>query len=680
MPRSQISLEDFYSNLTQEVISESQSRDLIRPKAFFEICNEELIENAELSNNYEYSFYQNRGVEVSGFDYDDERKILSMIVSQYHSEDEIITLTKDNIDTKFKRLMKFLNMVLDDSYKDIQDNEVFDMAYSINEYIKADMVDKFRFFLITNGSKTRNLRTLENSEIIGKTVEHRVIDLNYFYHNYLDENTGREIEIETQLPCLEIDSQNDEYSSYLSLISGSELADIYEEYGKRLLEQNVRTFLMFRTKVNQGLKVTIKDNPERFFAYNNGITATATDIEVSDGVITKLRGFQIVNGGQTTSSIYNCRKMENLDISQINLQLKLSVIKNKDNHSDFVGRVARYANTQNAIKPSDFFSNSPFHKQFKDWSMRTKTPSADGNQLNTYWYYERLRGEYQNDQAYMSPGKKRAFLAKFPIKIDKAFISKPEISWLQKPNIVAAGVDRATDLFAKTVTKQIETDENAITQDYYKHVIARVIMWKKLEKLVSASDWFPTGGYRAATVNYSIAYLANAVEKTGKYLNFTKIWELQGLPIQLERKLMSIAEEVHESINEQVDGFANLSSWHRREGCWDKLKNDLNISIDNDDSYLIDETIVETQAAEQQADARFVSGIEKQAFVLDRSNRNIWKPLLEFYKQDLESSPMKLDILEKFSTGLMPIPSERQAKIIYDIYIEADDMGWSPEN
>ena len=83
---------------------------------------------------------------------------------------------------KIKEKLDYLK-ILDDSYKDIQDNEVFDMAYSINEYIKADMVDKFRFFLITNGSKTRNLRTLENSEIIGKTVEHRVIDLNYFYHN-----------------------------------------------------------------------------------------------------------------------------------------------------------------------------------------------------------------------------------------------------------------------------------------------------------------------------------------------------------------------------------------------------------------------------------------------------------------------------------------------------------------
>jgi hypothetical protein len=680
MARSQITLEDFYNNLTQDVISESQSRDLIRPKAFFEICNEELIENAEISNNYEYAFFQDRGVEVSGFDYDDERKILSLIVSQYYSDDEIITLTKDIIDTKFKRLKKFLSMVIDESYKEIQDNEVFGMAYSISELIKADMVDKFKFFLITNGSKTRNLSRLENTEISNKVIELRVIDLTYFYHNYLDENAVREIEIETNLPCLEIDSQNEEYSSYLSLISGSELSDIYEDYGKRLLEQNVRTFLMFRTKVNKGLKETIMSSPERFFAYNNGITATATDIEVSGGIITKLKGLQIVNGGQTTSSIYNCRKMEKLDVSKINLQLKLSVIKNKDKHSDFVARVARYANTQNAIKPSDFFSNSPFHKQFKDWSMKTKSPSAEGNQLNTYWYYERLRGEYQNDQAYMSSSKKKAFLARYPIKIDKAFISKPEISWLQKPNIVAKGVDSAADLFAKKVTKEIEESENAITQDYYKHVIARVIMWKKLEKLVSASNWFPTGGYRAATVNYSIAYLSNIIDKTGKFLNFTRIWELQDLPSTLENKLMLIAQEVHESINEQVDGFANLSSWHKREGCWEKIKNDLDISIDNNATYLIDKNIVQAKKIEQKKDAKFVNDMDKLVFVLDRKNRKIWKPLLEFYKQDLDLSPMKLDILEKFATGLMPVPSEKQAGIIHSIYVEADDIGWSPDN
>ena len=161
---------------------------------------------------------------------------------------------------------------------------------------------------------------------------------------------------------LEIDSTNEEYSSYLSVMSGPQIVDMYQEYGQQLLEQNVRTFLMFRPKVNKGLKETIESSPERFFAYNNGITGTAENVEIVDGKITALNGFQIVNGGQTTSAIYSCFKKDNTDVSKINVQLKLSVIKKKEEHSDFVSRVARYANTQNAIQPADFFSNSPFHQ------------------------------------------------------------------------------------------------------------------------------------------------------------------------------------------------------------------------------------------------------------------------------------------------------------------------------
>ena len=100
--------EDNLSPLIPSIIDQAKSNQKVIDDAFKIVCNEELIENAELSSNYEYSFYQDRCVEVSGFDYDDERKILSMIVSQYHSEDEIVTLTKDVIDRKFKRLMKFL--------------------------------------------------------------------------------------------------------------------------------------------------------------------------------------------------------------------------------------------------------------------------------------------------------------------------------------------------------------------------------------------------------------------------------------------------------------------------------------------------------------------------------------------------------------------------------------------
>ena len=235
-----------------------------------------------------------------------------------------ISLT--NISYTKLKFEKFLDIVMSGSFEDdFPDNEVYSMAHRILERIKATdkngkrVVDKFRFYLITNGINVSTQKTIESISIADEDemipVEHRVIDLQYIYDNYTDGGEGKKIEIKASMPFLEIDSTNEEYSSYLSVMSGPQIVDMYQEYGQQLLEQNVRTFLMFRPKVNKGLKETIESSPERFFAYNNGITGTAENVEIVDGKITTLNGFQIVNGGQTTSSIYACYKKDKLDVS-----------------------------------------------------------------------------------------------------------------------------------------------------------------------------------------------------------------------------------------------------------------------------------------------------------------------------------------------------------------------------
>ena len=90
---------------------------------------------------------------------------------------------------------------------------------------------------------------------------------------------------------------------------GETLAKIYEKFGNRLLEKNVRVFLQARKKsVNDGIKTTIENEPGMFFCYNNGLTATACNIKKSltnHGIaIDIIDDFQVVNGGQTTASIF----------------------------------------------------------------------------------------------------------------------------------------------------------------------------------------------------------------------------------------------------------------------------------------------------------------------------------------------------------------------------------------
>jgi hypothetical protein len=674
---NEIDLNEFYDNLLQQVISESQSRDLMRQQAFFEIVNEELIETAEITPNYGYAYYKKTGIEVSGYGYDEGREILFLTVSEFFDNDELQTLTKSLIAAKFNRLKGFLALTLGEEYQNIVKNEVYDMANDIVNYINAEMVSKIRLFIITNGRATKNLKHLSNELINGIEIEFRVIDVEYLYQSFLLENSGGDINIDTNIPCLKIESNNDEYASYLGVVAGDQLVEMYENHGQKLFEQNVRTFLQFRGNVNKGLKETIRNAPDRFFAYNNGITATATEVNIENGFIKHLTGLQIVNGGQTTSSIYSCFKKDKLDVSNISVQLKLSVINDKGKHSNFVSKVSKYANTQNKITEADFFSNSPFHREFKDLSKRIMAPAVDGGQRKTRWYYERVRGEYLNDQAYLTPAKKRQFQVDFPTsqKIEKTFISKSEISWLRMPSIVAAGPTKSFNKFSEVVTEKIEKDNLSITEDYFKHVVSRVIMFRSLEKLISKSDWF-NGGLRAQTVTYSMAYLSEMVSCSNGYFYFDKIWELQKLPLPIESILNEISKQVYMSITKPPEGNANTAMWCRKLACWDKVKNDLDIDVTLINDYLISKAVVSIREKEEKTIKRLDKGIEIQSFVVDRKLRKHWLPLYEYCKNNNELSPMKMDILNKFSTGIIPIPSEKQSKVIYDLYIDAVNNGW----
>jgi len=674
---NEIDINEFYENLSQQIISESQSRDLMRQQAFFEIVNEELIETAEITPNYEYAYYKKTGIEISGFGYDEGREILFLTVSEFFDESELQTLTKSLIEAKFNRLKGFLHLVLSDNYSGIVKNEVYDMAYDISNYINADMVSKIRLFLTTNGRATKNLKHIDNETIGGFDIEFRVVDIEYLHKNFLLENSGGDISIDTNIPCLEIESNNDEYFSYLGVVSGNQLVEMYEDNGQKLFEQNVRTFLQFRSNVNKGLRDTIRNKPERFFAYNNGITATASEVEIENGFIKHLTGLQIVNGGQTTSSIYSCYKKDKLDVSNISVQLKLSVIKDKDKHSNFVSKVSEYANTQNKINKADFFSNSPFHREFKDYSKRIMAPAVDGGQRKTRWYYERVRGEYLNDQAYLTPGQRNQFKSDYPPsqKIEKTFISKSEVSWLRMPHVVAKGVAASFDKFADIVTDKVEDDNLSITEDYFRHVVARVIMFRALEKLISGSKWYD-GGLRAQTVTYSMAYLSELINSYGKHLDFEKIWELQKLPLSIESVFKDISHQVYQSITRPPEGNANLAMWCRKAKCWDKVKEDLIVHIDENSDYLVSKSIINTRKKDEKKKKRLDKGIEIQSFVLDRKLRKQWLPLYEYCKNDIDLSPMKMDILNRYAPGILPIPSEKQSKIIYDLYMDAADNGW----
>lgn len=674
-----ISLQEFHQDFLQTILSDAECRGLMKPQAFFENVCEELIGTGDLSNNYTFAEYIKTGMEAYGYDYDEERKILSILAHQFFQEDSLETLTKAHMKTKFNRLKSFYKKCSEGLYTEMEEtSEAYNMAYNIYTYKNTDKINKVRLLILTDGKATRNLSDLKNEELEGINAEFRVIDIEYLYKIYLSEGSNSEFELDLNLPCLEVQTGSKEYKSYLAIVNGDDLADIYEQYGQRLFEQNVRTFLQFRGNVNKGIRNTIEYKPDMFFAYNNGITATATSVELDkNSNIIKLINFQIVNGGQTTSAIYAAKKISRLDVSKVSVQMKLSVVKEKEKQGIFVSNVSEYANTQNKVNKSDFFSNNPFHKEIKNYSKRIWVSAAGGSQRRTHWFYERVRGEYLNEQAYLTHAGKKQFQLENPKQqvLDKTFLSKSENVWLQKPHIVSKGAQYSFAAFAKDITDKLEKDNLSITENYFKDIVARVILFRTLEKMITQSDWYD-GGFRAPTVAYTIAYLSYLVDKTGKYLNFSLIWEAQKVPKELAEILKVLSETVYNRITVPPVGSANVAQWCKQAACWDAVKT-INTNVVICEKLLVNNQDQKYKKKEDKKEKELVAGIEIQMFVVEKSNE-IWKKLYVHYKKyELTSkiSRTQLDILHKMSKEDLRPPSEKQSKILYKLYNDAVDEG-----
>lgn len=676
------SLEDFHTDFLQSILSETESRGLMKPQAFFEDVCEKLVESGDLTNNYTAAEYTKKGLEVHGYDFDEERKILTLIVHHFFQDDEIQTLAKRDIDTKFNRLKGFLKLCVQGMFSDMEETAPeYSMAYNINQYVKRNSIDKVRLMVLTDGKMTKTLVELPPETVDGVLAEFRVIDIDYIYKTYLSAFTNKDFDVEVNLPYLEIDAGTEEYQSFLSVVPGSVLAKVYEKYGQKLFEQNVRTFLQFKGNVNKGLRNTIEYKPEMFFAYNNGITATATGVEFNDeGNISKIVNFQIVNGGQTTSAIYAAIKNLKLDISKVAVQMKLSIVRAIEKQNDFVSKVSEYANTQNKVNKSDFFSNSPFHKEMKGYSQRLWVSTIKGSQRRTHWFYERARGEYLNEQLYLTKAQKDQFLLENPKHqfLDKTFLSKSEVSWLQHPDVVSRGAQYSFSYFADNITQKLETDNLAISENYFKDVVSRVILFREAEKLISSSSWY-NGGFRAQTVTYAIAYLSYITKKTGRFLDFNLIWEQQSLPAELKKLMEKITKAVYDEITDPPAGTANIAQWCKKEGCWERVKA-VHLDVFVSEGLLIDRENLKYTKKEDKKTKQLESGIEMQMFVINL-NQKIWAELFDYYKKHAATSAVsstQLDILHKMSLGSLGLPSEKQSKILYQLHEKASEEGFAP--
>src|SRR3546814_9040573 len=279
------------------------------------------------------------------------------------------------------------------------------------------------------------------------------------------------------IPCVAMPASDGEYESYLAIFPGEALYRMYEEFGPRLLEYNVRAFLQATGKVNRGIRDTLRDEPHHFMAYNNGISVTVDEIATevtADGLkITGLRGLQIVNGGQTAASIHRARKRERLDISHIHVAAKITRLP-PDSVEEMVPKISRFANTQNVIQEADFSANEPYHIAIERLS---KTIWAPGERSR--WFYERSRGQYQTAMHIegTTPARMRAFKDRTPPsqKFSKTGLARALNSWSRLPHVVSSGAQKNFVAFMRSLREQ-RGESWAHDDAYFRDAVAQIIL------------------------------------------------------------------------------------------------------------------------------------------------------------------------------------------------------------
>lgn len=626
---------------------------------------------------------------INAYSISDNYETIDVFITVYKGTEEPVRVAKDEIDTASKRIANFFRKgIYKDYVNEIEESSpIFDFAHALSntEELKSNLV-RVNAIILTDGLYPGDVPA--NQNISGYPFNYRIVDLNYLYN--ITEKSHIPIEIDFaeegfEVPCIISPSENDQYQSYLAIISGTALATIYERYGSRLLEQNVRSFLQFTGKINKGIRNTILKESHMFLAFNNGIAATADEIEIVPSkngkgqCISKVKDFQIVNGGQTTASIYHTFKKDKADISNIYVQVKLSVVKEKDNFSEIVSRISEYANTQNKVSVSDLSSNRPFHIELEKLSRSIYTPHITGQTTQTRWFYERARGQYKNARLKegFTKAKQKAYDLKNPKNqmftkedLAKYVNAYQEVTDGKKiligPHFVVRGNQKN---YVQFINNNLE---KKIENVYYEDVIAKAILFRTTAKTYNANpDLQRSSAY--IYVPYTLSYLN---VKTSNQLNLYKIWRNQNLSDDLKKVIADLVVKVHDYIYQKSLALNKRpDEWAKKEECWTDLKSQsFPIDLNKIKQDLEDPRNPTVRKRISDEDTQQVQ-IQEELAIVKSVPPSIWHKIEDWGRTTKELSDQQMNVAFNLSgrvrTGSRISDYERQAGIaIINLVIE----------
>ena len=706
-----------YREVLHEDIALAASANMSTPEEEFLKYVTDILIDGEEFDDFEECYYEGisrrkANMRIDGYSMDDTDGSCCVFISDYHGPHGDDAVRAEDINAMFGRVRRFVEEATKyEMYLELEEStQAYEFAQSL--YYDKDKITKFRFYLLTDAYNRQRKKNIKDTEVEGTKVELNVWDISRIFDVVNSKTQKESVEIilsefgSDGIPCvkavecvdviadIEVTSKSDEfdeadadskpenlitYTSYLAVVPGQVLNDLYLEYGSRLLEGNVRSFLSVRGKVNKSIQNTIKNYPEMFFAYNNGIAATASEIDTettTDGLkITRINDLQIVNGGQTTASIANtlltARKDENVDISRLFVPMKISVLDHSMSER-IIPKISEYSNSQNKVDASDFFSNHPFHIRMEDYSRKIPAPAVHGNQYQQYWYYERTRGQYNQGKMKFKPksSQMKQYETRYP---ESQVIKMVELAKYMEiydgaPDIVSKGKQEIVKVFAADIKKQWAKSDTVYNTYYYKRVVSLAIIFKATDEIIKQTSWYKEKhSYKANVAAYTMSILFDYVRKNvkGFEVDFIKIWNQQEIYPELEQQIRVLCTQVYEFITRDDRLTENVTQWCKQARCWELAqRQDWNI-LPTFLRTLIEAEEIKSEEKTAKEERKVETEIDALKFIMG-AGRDYWEKVYSWGADrklltEMDSSILKL-VINMNVTGR--IPSVKQAKVV----------------
>jgi hypothetical protein len=604
-----------YFNYRNELLDQSKDdegfiqENLILAQVLPSMLDAKLIDSEDFTNSYFKSSADKLKINAYSINESGERLQLFLIdetsINLSAKEEDLIVSTKASYENQFKRCISFHNKAIKGHLNDeIQDSSpVRPLVSNISSSEGAEQFDVVEIFLITLTS-TVSLRgatpqpnriEFDDEEIVvtyqknreqqkkDLIIKKRIIDLNFLYTVLISQGSREALTVNFEktfgdsLYAIKA-ADEDYFESYLCVLPASIISRLYKDFSTRLLEKNVRSFLQFRG-VNKGIRETIRKEPEKFVAYNNGLTITATNGEISfesgQYKIKSLTDFQIVNGGQTTATIYFTQK-DGYDISKVKVMAKINVAKEatEDELEELISNISTYSNAQSRVSKVDLRSRNPQLVRIKSLSESVMTPSGKK------WFFERAKGEFSTKLRIAGSNKNR-IVKEYPTDriFSKELMAKYYSAWGNQPHLVKKGGEKIFRYFIEKLTGEGEFKKPIqVNRDFYEGLISNIILFRRLEKIYGSGK-NSMGQIRSAAVPYtlSVLFMITDGDKKAPSFDLLKIWLNEGLENHLEAYLTQLLRLVNELIK-QYSESDDYGEYSKKEELWKRISNSKEIN------------------------------------------------------------------------------------------------------